>query len=235
MNSCNIALITGDRDNCFNEVRKWLNEVKADMYVFPESFIKNKCQLDEISKYICENRKTVVIGMTENTSTMYKEVALVFEDGEFVDKYEKTTLTKQEKMKKRISGDTIHCIKLKKFVIGIPICYEIHFPEVVRIMNLETPKFLLNLIGSGMKDEHQLKEWITISKARAIENQVYVLGCSNFRGEIPLAFAISPLGDMIAFNRNINGYLRVSIPLSYKKKYSYMEDRIPHLYKLLCT
>lgn len=94
-------------------------------------------------------------------------------------------------------------------------------------MGLENPVLLVNPIGSGMYHEMQYKQWTTLGKARAIENEV--IGCSHYHGEIPLAFAYSPDGDVLLEKQNYYGGIRIEIDLrnSYKKKIDYFCDRIP--------
>ena len=54
-------------------------------------------------------------------------------------------------------------------------------------MSLEDPIMLINIIGTGMYHDLQLEQWTTLAKARAIENEVYILGCSHYEEEIPFS------------------------------------------------
>lgn len=120
--------------------------------------------------------------------------------------------------------------------IGIPICYEIHFPEVIRVMALEKPVFLLNIIGTGMHHELQYDQWTTLAKARAIENEIYVLGCSHFEGRIPLAYGYMNTGEVLLEERNKReGFMiEIDLTISGKKEIGYLEDRSPAHFKRLC-
>lgn len=227
------ALFIADREDALEEMRRGLQAVCADIYVFPEGFIRTEEALSRVTELMAQSKKTVIAGYLEHAGETLYESALVFEKGRLCGKYRKTALTAQEREKGKGPGEKIHCIETSTFRVGIPICYEIHFPEVVRIMALQNPAFLVNPIGTGMFDEHQLAEWLTIAKARAIENQTYVLGCSGCRGEIPLAYAVSPLGDVTGFTRGRPEYLLAEIDLDFGKKYRYMDDRTPLLYKKL--
>lgn len=142
-------------------------------------------------------------------------------------------LTKDEYAKGKKAGDKIQTIKTKFGVIGIPICYEIHFPEVSRIMMYDNPLLLINLIGKGMYHSKQLYQWTSICKARAIENEVFLIGCSHFRGEIPLTFAYSPEDNVITEYINQYGGVIIYIdPMeSHNKKIGYFADRKPNLFK----
>ena len=88
--------------------------------------------------------------------------------------------------------------------IGLMICYDIRFPELSRILSINGSDIIA--IPSGwvhgiMKEEH----WITMLKARAIENGVYVIA-PNQVGNIfcgrsmiidPLGSILTDLGDKI--------------------------------------
>ncbi len=103
--------------------------------------------------------------------------------------------------------------------------------ELERALN-ENPVLLVNLIGTGMYNKEQFEQWTTICKARAIENEIYVLGCSHFYEKIPLAFAYTPTGEVIREIKNVHGGMVVDIDLaeSKRKQIGYFEDRIPELF-----
>ena len=84
-----------------------------------------------------------------------------------------------------------------------------------------------------MYHSKQLYQWTNICKARAIENEVFLIGCSHFCGEIPLAFAYSPEGNVITEYINQYGGVIIDIDLaqSQNKKIGYFLDRKPHLFK----
>ena len=139
----------------------------------------------------------VISGFKHWTPKGVYEKALVIENGRIVGEYTKCILTKTEQAKGKLPGPAIHCVDTRLGRIGIPICYEIHFPEVSRVMALDSPFLLLNLIGTGMYHAQQYSQWTALARARAIENEVYVVGCSHCAGEIPLAFAYTPSGELL--------------------------------------
>ena len=75
--------------------------------------------------------------------------------------------------------------------------------ELERALN-ENPVLLVNLIGTWMYNKEQFEQWTTICKARAIENEICVVGCSHFYEEIPLAFAYTPKGEVIQEIKNVH-------------------------------
>ena len=81
----------------------------------------------------------------------------------------------------------------------------------------------------------QLEQWTSLAKARAIENEVYVIGCSHFSGEIPLAYVFDPSGKCVLLRQNEYGGFVAEIDLqkSREKLLGYSDDRIPALFSPL--
>ncbi len=73
------------------------------------------------------------------------------------------------------------------------------------MMCLDNPVLLINIIGTGMYHNLQFEQWTSLAKARAIENEVYVIGCSHFAGEIPLAYVFDPSGRCVLLKQNEYG------------------------------
>ena len=102
-------------------------------------------------------------------------------------------------------------------------------------MSLEEPVLLINIIGTGMYHDLQLEQWTTLAKARAIENEIYVVGCSHFDGAIPLAYAFEPSGKCVLMKKGEYGGFTINIDLekSKMKSIAYREDRVPRLFSRL--
>ncbi len=224
-----IMLALPEKENSLSQISKILKN-DADLYVFPEGFLNNDTIYAALNM-IKDTHSCVITGFKDYHKNGQQK-ALVIEGGVITDTYTKCILTKGEKQKGKVRGASIHCVKTKFGVIGIPICYEIHFPEVSRVMMIDKPLFLLNLIGTGMYHELQYEQWVTIAKTRAIENETFVLGCSHYCGQIPLAFAFSPSGQCISLKKNAPGSIIVEIDLKEcdKKTIGYWEDRVPELF-----
>lgn len=226
-----IVLVMPKKGDDMSELQKFLSKEKADIYIFPEGFISSE-HLTECLKIICELGCFVITGLKDKRNNDIYETALVIDSGKIIGEYKKCVLAKGEKQKGKKPGNEIHCIDTRYGKIGIPICYEIHFPEVVRSMALEEPIMLVNLIGTGMYHELQLMQWTTLAKARAIENEVFVFGCSHNEGEIPLAFAYSPKGEQVLQQKNYYGSISLEVNLneSREKAIGYFEDRVPEVF-----
>uniref|UniRef100_UPI0040563156 carbon-nitrogen hydrolase family protein n=1 Tax=Acetatifactor sp. TaxID=1872090 RepID=UPI0040563156 len=229
-----IILTVPEKDNALIEFRNTLTKERADIYIFPEGFLLTE-QLEEALAITKEFQSFVVTGLKDTRSGERYETALIIDSGKIVGEYKKCILTKSEREKGKVPGEYIHCIDTKVGKIGIPICYEIHFPEVSRIMALEEPVLLVNLIGTGMYHDLQFSQWTALARTRAIENEVFVMGCSHFVGELPIAFAYSPQGEILFQEKNRYGSVCIEVDLedSKEKKINYFADRRPHCFERL--
>ncbi|MGE5457328.1 MAG: nitrilase-related carbon-nitrogen hydrolase, partial [Methanococcaceae archaeon] len=105
-----------------------------------------------------------------------------FESGTLAGTYRKTHLFQNENQYFS-RGNSIEPISLKKqnLKIGLEICYELRFPEVARKLALAGSDILVTTAAfPNPRSEH----WKTLSKARAIENQIPHIAC-NRTGSAP--------------------------------------------------
>lgn len=228
-----LLLAVPKKDNSIQELKFFLSRDNADIYVFPEGFLDNNT-LREALEIIRHMGKYVITGFKDlDCNGQHK--ALVIDNGKIIDEYTKCILTESEKVKGKQHGEKVACVNTKFGKVGVPICYEIHFPEVSRIMCLDNPVLLINIIGTGMYHNLQLEQWTSLAKARAIENEVYVVGCSHFAGEIPIAYVYAPSGKCELLKKCEHGGFCVMIDLekSNEKQINYSKDRIPKLFTKL--
>lgn len=230
-----VLLVVPSKENSIAELEKFLFEEDADIFVFPEGFLHTE-SLEEALTIMKRTDSLIITGLKDERTGIRYETALVVDGGNIIGEYKKCILTKSEKEKGKKAGEQIYCIDTRYGKIGIPICYEIHFPEVARIMALDNPVLLVNLIGTGMYHDLQYEQWTALAKARAIENEVYVIGCSHYVGEIPIAYAFSPLGKTVIREKNRYGIIGFDIDLaaSQEKRVGYLEDRVIGCFKKIC-
>ena len=228
-----ILLAVPEKGDSVHELKRFLAQENADLYIFPEGFLNSEV-LNEALAVIERMGKYVIAGFKDlDNNGQHK--ALVIDNGIIVDAYTKCILTKGEKEKGKQPGKKIACVNTKFGKIGVPICYEIHFPEVSRIMCLEDPVLLVNIIGTGMYHDLQLDQWTSLAKARAIENEVFVVGCSHFADAIPVAYVYAPSGKCELLKQSEHGGFAVTINLdkSREKRLQYSDDRVPELFAKL--
>lgn len=202
----------------------------AGLYVFPEGFLRSEDDLALALRLTEGMPGTVVVGYRDGDW----EKALVIESGAVMDEYTKCILTAGEKAKGKRPGENIRCMNSQWGKLAVPICYELHFPEVCRIMSLENPVMMVNIIGTGMYHRLQYSQWRAMAQARAIENELPVAGCCHDCGEIPLAFAFDENGVPLLEVEKERGCFTVDISTSGRKPIGYMKDRRPEIFLDLC-
>ena len=84
--------------------------------------------------------------------------------------------------------------------IGLAICYDLRFPELCRALVLRGAKVVAVM---AQWPAERMAHWDVLLKARAIENQVFVLGANRCGNDGDLAYAghsriISPFGEVLA-------------------------------------
>lgn len=73
------------------------------------------------------------------------------------------------------SGASIELCKVNDFTVATFICYDLRFPEVFQVASNEAELIIVAANWPQSRKEH----WITLLKARAIENQCYILGVNR--------------------------------------------------------
>lgn len=224
-----VCLTVPERFAAQKELPQLLQE-PADLTVFPEGFMRSEEDLKLALSLTADRPGTVLSGYRDGEW----EKAVIIESGRVTDEYTKCILTASEREKKR-PGDHIRCLNSRLGKLAVPICYEVHFPEVCRIMALECPALMVNIIGTGMYHRLQYSQWRALARARAIENEVPIIGCCHFCGEIPLAFAFDSSGEPLLEIEGRHGAFTVDIGLDGKKPIGYMADRRPELFSPLSS
>jgi predicted amidohydrolase len=212
-----------------DELRRFM-EQPGDILVLPEGFLKTE-NLAKAEQLAAQHHKWLICG-TESPEHALAAVAISPQQG-LVHFHQKTTLTDQDIQDNRPPGQTIEPFDLPFCPAGTPLCYEIHFPEVSRILALKGARILFNPIGTGMWHSQQLAEWTAIARARAIENGVFVVGCTHFCDPIPLAYAYAPDGAELACMLQTNSAVTVDIDLARLPAQDWLRHRTPALYGAL--
>jgi len=77
-----------------------------------------------------------------------------------------------------LGGDSLDICCFDKFKIGTAICYDLRFPEIFQILSENADFIVIPANWPKARREH----WITLLRARAIENQCFIAGincCGN--------------------------------------------------------
>jgi predicted amidohydrolase len=86
--------------------------------------------------------------------------------------------------------------------VGVSVCYDLRFPELARLMALRGAKIFI--VPGAFNMTTGPAHWEMLFRARAVDNQVYALGCAPARdpqaGYVSYgnSLAVSPWGEVIA-------------------------------------
>jgi predicted amidohydrolase len=86
--------------------------------------------------------------------------------------------------------------------IGLTICFDLRFPEIFRAEMLMGAELISNV--AAFLEKTGSTHWLTLLRARAIENQVFVLAANQAKkeGEGPVYFGnscvVDPWGELVA-------------------------------------
>lgn len=214
-----------------SEIEKYVALDCVDMLMFPEGYLQSG-NLEQVQGLAGKHEKWIISGMDDHRDVSRKMATGIIIDpaGDIAGEHRKTSLTKWEIRRGYQRGDSIKVIDTPLGRFGFAICYEIHFPEVSRILALQGADIIFNPIGSGMYDEAQFDVWNAIARARASENNVFVVGCSHSNECIPIAFAYAPGGECLMSSRAQNRMAPVVLDLKKHKTGKNFDQRRPELY-----
>lgn len=123
--------------------------------------------------------------------------------------------------------------------VGLSICYDLRFPELFRMLALCGAELVLcPAAWPDVRENH----WVTLLKARAIENQNFVFGV-NQAGKVTLnrkdagkSMVIDPWGEVVSSCQDAEEVLRAEIDLDkineVREKIPVFEDRRIDLYEI---
>lgn len=191
-----------EKAKCFIEKAK---EERAKMIVFPEYFMnyypdpdhryRKKAQsfhgefMQEMKKLAKESKLWIIFGMNEETVDeikSYNTIVVLDENGKFISDYKKTHLFNAynwQESRDTLAGDSLFVpIKTPVGKIGLGICYDLRFPELARDAALQGAKIMI-YPSAWVKGENKFMQWESLLRARAIENEMYVLGCCHYSKE----------------------------------------------------
>ena len=234
MNKLNVGMVIAcpvkDSDQPLSELEKFTTDKKAEIILFPEDHIYSD-KLPDMQEIARDRKKWIVSGMEDRDSSgeKFKHAVIVNPRGEIVGRYRTTSLTYDELSKGFSHGDSIQAVGTDFGIVGVAICYEMHFPEVARIYALQGAQIIFNPVGTGMWHEKQFKQWNGVGRTRASENGIFTVGCSHQNDAVPFAYAYAPDGDCLILTRDTNRLVMVTLDLSQCFG-RFMEHRQPHLY-----
>ncbi|MFX1238226.1 MAG: nitrilase-related carbon-nitrogen hydrolase [Promethearchaeota archaeon] len=194
-----LELEDGNKKKNIEKVLELLNQLKnseynVDIACLPELFstgwyfkhLKEIAEpfVDDTIKKIINISKgyfTVIGSILESDNNKFHNTAFIIgKNGEIIGKYRKIHLYGlQDEKKHLIAGNkilTFNIPEIKDLKIGIAICYDIRFPELFRKMTQDGAQLIFL---PAQFPEPKSDIWEILIKARAIENQIYMIGINR--------------------------------------------------------
>ncbi len=168
----------------FKEYVDMAGEKKADIVCLPEGITvvgtgKEYIEVAEpvpgpttdfLGKLAKKHKMYIVAGLYEREGpVVYNTAVLIGRDGSLVGRYRKTSLPTQEIVSGLTPGDAFPVFETDFGKIGIMICYDVYFPEPARMLAFHGAEVIFLPIWGGI---------LTLAKARAISNQIYLVSSS---------------------------------------------------------
>ena len=217
----------------------------VDLIILPEMFTSGfTMQPDNVSesmdgetiswlKELAIAKNTAISGslVIEENSNYYNRMVFVFPDGN-IETYDKRhTFTLAGEHKRYTAGSQKLIIDYKGWKICPLVCYDLRFPVWAR--NTENYD-LLFYVANWPKP--RIEAWITLLKARAIENMSYCVGVNRVGSDINgheytgNSVAFDALGKQVStINPNEEGIEIITISkehlTSTREKFKFLEDR----------
>jgi predicted amidohydrolase len=168
---------------------------------------------------------------------VYNQLVLVSPQGTVVTTYEKVHLFGLMQEDQHLApGGGLVVAPVLDVTAGLAICYDLRFPEMYRqYMQAGASMLLLSSEWPNPRMEH----WRTLLRARAIENQFFVVACNRVGSDLNNTFfghslIIDPWGEILAEGGEAEQVIDCEIDLGLvaaaRKRLPALQDRRVDLY-----
>jgi predicted amidohydrolase len=188
-----------------------------------------------------DNGIYLICGISEKVDEgIYNTTAVFSPSGDLAGKYRKTHLAAYslfDEDRYIVPGDTFETVLIGDMAWGMVICYDIRFPEISRLHVLGGA---IVLQVSSAFPFPRLLHWRTLLRARAIENQAYVIAANRVGTDAGVTFCgssciIDPYGVTVAeaaVDREelITGEVSAEMVTSVREQIPFLKQRRDDLY-----
>jgi len=198
----------GNTEANVNKLKKLTELVEADLYVTPElsltgfeGFIR-----EEDVEALLKDLPCVGVGFREESTDGRFNAYVIACNGEIIYKRRKYMLFSPMKEDVELKkGQVPSPFQFKGLNLSVIICYELRFPELFWPLAKEVHAFLV----PAAWPESRAEAWMTLIKARSIENLSYVVGVNRWGGGKYGPFAgesvfAKPDGSSVTLGKGVN-------------------------------
>jgi predicted amidohydrolase len=190
----------------------------SDLVVLPEAFARDFGEAGsdvspfaepvdgafatELAAVAAERNTTVVAGMFETSDDPARPYNTLLVRGAADASYRKIHLYDSFGYKE---SDSLHAgplapvvLDVSGFRVGLMTCYDLRFPELGRLL-VDHGAEVLVVPAAWVAGRRKVEHWVTLARARAIENTVFVVAAGQpgprYTGH---SLVVDPLGDILA-------------------------------------
>lgn len=167
------------------------SQKNVELIIFPEMTltgfsinINKTCEIQDKSETIAsfqnlakQYKIAVLFGVViKEEEKALNQSVFIDEDGNILGKYNKIhpfSFSGEDKYFN--AGNQLKVVQYKDYNIGLSICYDLRFPELYS----SYAKVCDMIVNIANWPEKRVEHWSTLLKARAIENQLYVVGVNR--------------------------------------------------------
>lgn len=213
--------------SCFSQDSAHLAAVKEEL---------GQGRVQDFLSEIAKEEKIWIIGgsiaisddKNKENERCYNTAIIWNDQGEMVDYYQKMHLFDVAvdddeiycESKRYLKGDTVCVFDTPVGRIGLAICYDLRFPEIFRLMSEKGAEIIA--LPAAFTYTTGQKHWEILLRARAIENQCYILA-SNQTGihegsdirTYGSSMIVNPWGEVLARQKSGEGVILSEINLNY--------------------
>lgn len=179
----------------------------------------------------------MAFGYVEDFGQEYYNKLMIVSDGRIIYDYDKIhPFNYSDEGKHYIGGHEIKTTRLQDIELSGFVCYDLRFPEIFQVVSGQADMILV--IANWPKD--RILHWETLLRARAIENQCYIIGVNRIgRGNdieyIESSMAFDPMGERLTKPHSKSELMVVDVdPGNVKKirtQFPFKQDRQTELYE----
>lgn len=184
------------------------------------------------SELSVDKKSNVIAGIVEKRKErFYNTLIHVNPDGKLVKLYRKIhpfSYSGEEKYYR--AGVRPAISKIRKWKIGLTICYDLRFPELFRKYGKKQVQLIVNIANWP---DTRIQHWRTLLKARAIENQCYIVAVNRVGDDPKLHYigfssVFDPMGEEIVSVENEERVIIVDLDKKYvneiREKFPFLND-----------
>ena len=188
---------------------------------FGASVLERAAAAEQELAELSERHSLLVVGSSlEADADQVFNTARVVQRGKCIGSYRKMHLFSPNMEHRHHARGETPCVVDTEFGrLGVLICYDLRFPELARFYFNASVEIL---VVPGQWPEARAQHWRTLLRARAIENEFYVIGCNRTGQEASLrngdtmsfpgdSRIVDPTGEVLATGSGDSGAVVASI------------------------